>query len=372
MRTLATAALVAQVAFVVAWIVAGALQPGYSHSHWYVSELGAATARHPWIVNTAIVTLGLGIAALGVALRMALPRSRASTWTAVLFVVAGMTLAAAGPVNLDCMPTERACEHAWKAGELSWQTDGHMWLSFVGQILFSLTPFLIARALWPSPAAALALAAGATGLAIGVVSFALEDGRGGFPDGLVQRFDLLVLQLWVVIVAVGVLWALRRDPEPGPLVPLRPREFLAGEWTGEGDLVLRPLWLGKRFPQRFTARRATRSITENVWKIEDSADFGNGRVQRRDTFCEFVANDHLVLTAADLPDGAELWLDEGGYRTAPFRMAFPIGPLPVLVRVHDSSYAEDDGVFVNRYDAYALGTRIPLARTTFRVRPGAS
>jgi len=111
-------------------------------------------------------------------------------------------------------------------------------------------------------------------------------------------------------------------------------------------------------------------VTETLWRVDDDADFGGGRIQRRRTFCELVSDDHLLLTAGDLPEGAEMWLDEGGYRAAPFRMTFPLGPLPVLVRVHDNSYLEEDGVFVNRFDAYVPGTRIPVARTTFRVRPG--
>jgi hypothetical protein len=289
-----------------------------------------------------------------------------------LFVIAGLAIALAGPVNLDCMPTESRCHAAWKAGELSWQTGGHMWLSFAGQLLLCVTPFALARALFPSPLAAASLGAGAAGLFIGAIAFGLENGRGGFPDGVAQRFDLLVLHAWVVLVAGGILWTLRDRTRRDPHVPLRPRDFLAREWTGDGELVLRPLWLGKLFAQPFTAHRRTTSMSETLWRIDDEADFGNGRVDRRRTYCEFVSGDHLVLTAADLPDGAELWLEEGGYLPAPFRMAFPLGPLSVMIRVHDRSYAEAGGVFVNRYDAYLLGTRIPVARITFRVAPVAA
>ena len=50
-------------------------------------------------------------------------------------------------------------------------------------------------------------------------------------------------------------------------------------------------------------------------------------------------------------------------------MAWPIGPLPVLVRCRDLSYFEPDGTFVNVIDVRGLGIPIPLARVTFRVRP---
>ena len=62
-RALAWFAIAAQVAFVAAWIVAGALQDGYSYIDHHVSDLGADGGAHPWIVNTAIVVLGLGVAA---------------------------------------------------------------------------------------------------------------------------------------------------------------------------------------------------------------------------------------------------------------------------------------------------------------------
>ena len=64
-RALAVGAIAAQVVFVVAWIVAGALEPGYSHARQRVSELGASTAAHPWIVNGAITLLGVSFVALG-------------------------------------------------------------------------------------------------------------------------------------------------------------------------------------------------------------------------------------------------------------------------------------------------------------------
>jgi hypothetical protein len=75
------------------------------------------------------------------------------------------------------------------------------------------------------------------------------------------------------------------------------------------------------------------------------------------------------LTADDLPDGADVQLEEGGFRLPDFRMAWPIGPLPVLLRCVDRSYVEPDGTFVNRIDVCTLGPRIPLARVTFRMRP---
>src|SRR4051812_48511641 len=63
-RSLAWFALAAQALFVIAWVVAGALQPGYSHAESAVSALAAKGAAHPWIVMVALTLLGLSALAL--------------------------------------------------------------------------------------------------------------------------------------------------------------------------------------------------------------------------------------------------------------------------------------------------------------------
>jgi Protein of unknown function (DUF998) len=366
-RGLTWAALAGQLVFIASWIVAGALEPGYSHLDDYVSALGGKHAAHPWIVNTGIVVLGLSIAGLGVAVLQVLPRRRAAVVAALLFVGAGVALGLEGVFQLDCSFASQHCEDLWRAGRLSWQTDAHLWAGSVGQLLFALTPFAIARALWPSPVAAASLVAGLYGLAFGVAVFFL--GGSDSAGGLVQRTGLAVLHLWVLIVAVGILNATQGEPRPGRLVPLRPRDFFAKTWSGDGELKLRPFFLGRFFAQRFSATRESVWLSDRLFRLEDEAGFGEGRSQRRRTYCEFVADDHVRLTAGDLPDGVDVWLEEGGYRTTPFRMAFPLGPLPVLLRCNDLSRVEADGTFVNTFDARDVVFGVPLARVTFRMRP---
>ncbi|MDX6716080.1 MAG: hypothetical protein QOH30_2638 [Baekduia sp.] len=362
-RKLAWAALAGQVVFIACWVVSGALEPGYSHIDSAVSELGADTAAHPLIVNAGIVLYGLSFVALGAALR-----SLVGVLPAVLFVAAGIAGVVAGVVPLDCGLSHSGCEHMWRAGELSWHEDAHLWASLVSQLFLAATPFALARALSPGPVAPLAFGAGAFGLVIGVVSFFLY-GVDGSPDGLIQRFGLLLVLVWVVIVAVGVLHATRRPPVPGQLVRLRPRDFLAGEWTGTGELLAWPFFLWRRLARPFEAHRSATWISERVWRIDDEADFGGGRVRRRRMYCEFVTDDRVEITAGDLPEGASVAVEDEGYRMPAFRMDFPIGPVSVPIRVHDVSRVEGDGTLLNTFEARALVTGLRLARVTFRVRP---
>jgi hypothetical protein len=188
-------------------------------------------------------------------------------------------------------------------------------------------------------------------------------------QGLVQRAGLGLMHLWFLIVCVGILYATRGPARRSDLIPVRPRDFLARSWSGHGQVVLRPLAIGRFFPQRLDARRTATWLSDRVWRFEDEARFGESRVERRQMYCEFVSDDHVRVTAGDLPDGVDVWLEEGGYRVADFRIAYSIGPLPFLVRCHERSRVESDGTLVNEFDVFTIGIPIPLARVTFRVKP---
>jgi hypothetical protein len=363
-RKLAWAALAGQVVFIACWVVAGALEPRYSHADQGVSELGSRTAEHPLIVNAGLVVFGLTFVALAIALLAVLP----SRLAAGLFVASGVAVIATGLLTLDCGLSDAHCEALWRAGALSWHQDGHLWAGFVSRVLLALTPFALARALWPGPVAPLAFGAGIAGLVIGVVTFFLY-GNDSAGDGLLQRFELAVVHLWVLIVAVGILHNLRRGHEPGQLVRLRPRDFFAAEWSGEGSLVVRPFFLWRRLARPFEARRSATWISDRLWRIDDEARYSPDRVQRRRMYCEFVAEDRIEITAGDLPEGALVQIENEGYRTTPFRMEFPIGPVAIPIRVHDVSRVEPDGTLLNIFEARALVLGLRLARVTFRVRP---
>jgi hypothetical protein len=355
-----------QAAFFASWLVAGALEPHYSHVEQGVSELAGRQAEYPGIVAVGIVAGGLSLIALASALPAALERRRALP--VALFATAGLALLLAGVFPVDCgLSLDARCKALSDAGSLSWHHYAHLWLGLVETVALCLTPFALARALWPGTAAAALLPCGAAGLAIAAASFA-GYGVHGAADGLIQRAGLVVVLIWILIVGGRILWATRGEPRKSDLIPMRPREFLARSWTGEGELVLRPFFLGRFFAQRVEARRESVWISERVFRIDDEAYFGSGRFERRSMYCEFVSEDHVRLTADDLIDGADVWLEPEGFRLSEFRMAWPVGPLPVIVRCVDRSYFEDDGMFVNTIDLYSLGPRIPVARVTFRMR----
>ena len=216
LRALAVAAIATQVVFVVAWIVAGALEPGYSAADSFVSELGAGDAGSAWIVNGAILVLAAGYAFTAAGLAIVL---RGRPWARVaigLFLACALATAAAAAMTLDCRASvDAACEARQRAGALSWHHYGHGWASLLAPALLVGTPFALAAAERPSLLAKVTFANGVAGIAVWLLVVAGLNDTGG-PVGLYQRIGLAVLHLWVIVIAIIMLIEAsgRFGPEP--------------------------------------------------------------------------------------------------------------------------------------------------------------
>ena len=321
-RALAWFAIVAQFVFVAAWIVAGALEDGYTHLHDYVSELGADGAANPWIVNAAIVLLGLSVAALAPALWQTLPRRRASQIAGALFVAAGLGFVLAGIFNGDCSTAvDPTCQARYDEWDLSASAQIHGWASFVAGLCLIGTAFALARALWNHPVAAPLLVSGLIGVGILVAAPFAESIDDG-PDGLVQRVEFLALHLWLIEIAIGVLWATRGQPKLPPPTPLRPSDFFANRWEGEGELVPWPYFVWRRWPQRLRVRRDTTFVSDETWYFDDTAWRDSGALlEERRVFCTLEAPDRVHVTADRLLGSTEILLSDDGYQVVPYRVS---------------------------------------------------
>jgi Protein of unknown function (DUF998) len=364
-RPLAWTALAGQLLFIGSWIVAGALEPGYSHIEQGVSELAARDAQNPWIVSAGTVALGLSIAGLSLGLLAVLPRRRATRVAAALFGLAGLMFALGGVFQLDCGMSQDRCLDRWHAGELSREHDAHLWVGLGFDLALVLTPFALARSLWPRPSGLLALAAGINGVIV-LVAFQALAASDIAAWGLAQHVGLAVVCLWVLMVATGILHSTRDDPQPSELAPLRPREFFEGAWSGDGQLVPWPFFLWRRSPLRFHARREFTWLTDEAWLMDDVATFRSGWVESRRRFFHLVAPDRIHVTADDTPDGTDLLLEEGGYRIAPYKFVVAVGPLRFALSCREVHRLEPDGTVTDRMSLSWHG--LPVARITIRAR----
>ena len=366
-RFLAWFAIAAQFVFVAARIVLGALEDGYSHLDHHVSELGAEGTANPNLMNAAIVVLGLSLAALAPALSKTLPRRPAARVAVVLFALIGLVVAVSGPFNADCSTAvDPTCQERWDEWDVDTGAKIHAWGSLIAQVLLLATPFVLARALWTRPVAAPLLVTGVVGIGIAIV-MTVVFGIDRAPDGLTQRLGLTALHVWVILIAIGILWETRRPPVPPPATPARPSDFFAGSWEGEGELVPWPYFIWRRFPQRLRVRRDATFLTDEVWYLDDRAWLADGTlVEYRRVFCVLVAPDRLQITSDPLLDGTEILLEEDGYRILPYRVAVPVGPVHFGLRVRDSATVED-GTLVNTLKVSWFG--LPVARVELRARP---
>jgi hypothetical protein len=367
-RRLAWLALAAQPVFVAAWIVAGALEPGYSHLEQTFSELSARNASHPGVMEVGYIALGVSMLALAPALLSVLPPRPASRAAAALFALSGLAVLAVGVVPLDCgLTVDRACIDAFDAGRLSWRTPAHLWAGLVFEVAFVATPFAIARALWPRHVALPVLLAAGSGVPILVASLAAGD-LLGVPMGLAQRLGFLAVHVWIVLVAVGILHSTRPAPAPGPLIPMRPRDFFGRAWAGRGELTFWPYRLWQRAPRRFELRREVDWVTDQVWLVRDVVRFDDGEVEAHDMVARLDGPDRVHVMGDDVPGGTDLLLDQRGYRMTPYRFTVPVGPLRFALRPRDEvRMVGDDGALEWTVHFRWLG--LPMARLRGVVRP---
>ena len=101
--------------------------------------------------------------------------------------------------------------------------------------------------------------------------------------------------------------------------PLDARRFFAGRWQGQGELVPHgPARLVlARAPVRLEGRGEW--LGETLWRVHERFTLGAGFGFERHMFMEQTGPGRVHATADDMPLGAELELDAGGFRFRRFR-----------------------------------------------------
>jgi hypothetical membrane protein len=231
---LAWAAILAQAVFLGGWILAGALQPRYSHVRQYISELGRHGAANPWIFTIFMAIWGLGWIALAVAV---VPSLRTRSWALampLLFVLAGVCAILVGPLRMDCSPTLSAvCKLRYDAGAASWHYYAHAWLSLSIKVSLLLTGFVFARSAWPSRLARLVLSGAVVLLAAGIVTFFLHDSFAPY-QGLEERAWAVVAQLWALLCATVLILEATLEPDALQVPEAAIQHHALGERTALG------------------------------------------------------------------------------------------------------------------------------------------
>jgi hypothetical membrane protein len=177
--------LVGPVLFVAAWLIGGALEPGYSPADDAISRLAAVGASMRPLLTAGLAAFALGMVAFASPVRA---RLAGPAWIAVL---------AAGVASLGVLATP--------LGTSATVDDLHGVFAVAGYVSLAAVPLLAASPLATAGrrrAAALSVVvAAAAGLCLAATAL------GTFP-GLLQRTGLTLLDGWIAVAAV---WMVRHD-----------------------------------------------------------------------------------------------------------------------------------------------------------------
>jgi hypothetical membrane protein len=231
---LAYAATFAQVVFLGGWVLAGALEPHYSATRQYISELGRSGAANPWIFTAFMAIWGLGWIALAVAV---VPSLRTRSWPLTMplfFVLAGLCAILVGPLRMDCSSIlSTVCKSRYDAGAASWHFYAHAWLSVGIKAFLLLTGFAFARTAWPSRLGRLVLSGAFLLLVAGIVTFFLHNSFTG-SLGLEERLWALFAQLWALVCATVLILEATLTPDALQLHEARMQHQALGEPAAVG------------------------------------------------------------------------------------------------------------------------------------------
>lgn len=93
----------------------------------------------------------------------------------------------------------------------------------------------------------------------------------------------------------------------------------------------------------------------------------NGRIEERLRYARFLDPSHIHVSADDMPDGADVTIDEHGYRIAPYRVLAPLGPARFILTSRDQATVKPDGTLL--YATRLSWHGLPIARLKMRARP---
>ncbi|MGI9033766.1 MAG: DUF998 domain-containing protein [Acidimicrobiales bacterium] len=179
---LAWGGIVGPATFVAAWLVSGAMRPGYSPVADGISQLAAVGASTRPLMTAGFVVFGVGVPAYAVALHRSVPGSAYLTSIATGLAVLGVA--------------------AFPLGRSSTTDVVHGGWAMIGYVTLAATPLLAALPLAASGHHRAATASVATGVASGLCLAATLVGPG---HGLLQRVGLTLGDTWLVVSAAWML-----------------------------------------------------------------------------------------------------------------------------------------------------------------------
>lgn len=212
-RVAAVSGLLAVVVMTAGWIVAGLLQPAsYNWSAQEISDLGALTAQHAWVWNTADSLAGLLLVAFAVGVFPLFRAGRPGRFAVTSIGLVGIGSMLDGLLREDCpLSTSEACQRLQDGPGLSWHHQVHDIESVIVVAAMLVGPFMLARAFRRvDRLSGLRIYSLGTGgaMALFVVAYLLLYGDDG--AGLAQRALVILYLAWIAALAILIFRARAR------------------------------------------------------------------------------------------------------------------------------------------------------------------
>ncbi|MCG6955982.1 MAG: DUF998 domain-containing protein [Gemmatimonadetes bacterium] len=196
-RRLLQVGAAAPVLFVVAVVVAGLFEPGYSHTSQFVSELGAVGAAHPKLFSFGGLFLP-GLLTVVFAFGMYL-LVRPNRWLVASSLLAA--LAGFGRMTAPLFPCDPGCV----VDDMSFAATMHALFGFTALASGTFAPLMMAMGLRTQRRTRLfSFSVGLGGWPLVLVFFMFGVGKALGFVGVIQRLILAAFYIWVVAVALSV------------------------------------------------------------------------------------------------------------------------------------------------------------------------
>lgn len=199
-RALARTAIGAAVAAVLAIVVAGLLDPGYSPVSEGISPLASHESQVAPVMIGAFMAMAVALLSAGAALLNLLPGKRAAA-AAILVLLAGSATVVVGFARLDCSTLQQECMARESAGTVSTGHVVHNLVSLGLFLLLAIATFLWGAGLRRVGEARLARLTLLAAVLIVVFLFWFMSGAYGSAGGLVQRVFISLVYGWPVLLA---------------------------------------------------------------------------------------------------------------------------------------------------------------------------
>ncbi len=151
------------------------------------------------------------------------------------------------------------------------------------------------------------------------------------------------------------------------VTPLQSKEFFTGIWKGEGELSPHPLlrWVMPKEHIRFSGRPIW--LSDTVWVVKERFEFSSKDVIARKMFVEIVSPERLHVIADDMPLGADIILQEKGFRFTPYYIWSYYRGRRWRLRCIDENLIDESGTIHDTIKMFFFGFPVATMRLTVTV-----